>query len=88
MQTLATFCKLLQAVFSPIVPSHPLVAYGLPTDGSFWQRVDAEHLRRCDEAVVLMLDGWGSSDGVQVEIRLAQELGKPLRYIEEDRCAG
>lgn len=31
-------------VFSPIVHSHPLVAYGLPTDWAFWQRVNGDHL--------------------------------------------
>ena len=61
--------------------SHPLVAYGLPTDWAFWQRVDVEHLRRCDEVVVLMLDGWDRSAGVREEVRLARELGKPVRYV-------
>jgi hypothetical protein len=37
-------------------------------------------LRRCDEVVVLMLDGWERSEGVQAEIRIAEALGKPVRY--------
>ena len=29
-----------QPAFSPIVHSHPLVRFGLPTDWEFWQRCD------------------------------------------------
>ena len=63
---------------------HALVDYGLPPDWAFWQRLDCELLRRCDEVVVLMLDGWESSAGVQAEVRLAGELGKPVRYVVPD----
>jgi len=70
-----------QPIFSPIAHSHPLVAYGLPADWSFWQRYDREMLARCDEVVVLMLVGWRESVGVREEIRIARELGKPVRYL-------
>ena len=43
---------------------------------------DREHLERSDEAVVLVLDGWQESRGVQAEIRIARELGKPVRYLD------
>jgi len=80
----AAMLRVGQAVFSPIVHSHPLVAYGLPTDWAFWQRVDVEHLRRCDGVAVLMLDGWDRSSGVREEVCLALELGKPVRYIASE----
>jgi len=73
------------AVFSPIAHSHPLVAHGLPTDWSFWERQDREHLQRCDEVVVLMLDGWEASVGVREEIRIAREIGKPVRFVDPAR---
>jgi hypothetical protein len=76
-----------QAVFSPIVHSHPLVAYGLPTDWAFWQRVDGDHLLFCDKVVVLMLDGWVRSAGVREEVRIARELRKPVRYVEYGAAA-
>ncbi len=69
------------AVFSAIVHSHPLVRFGLPSDWKFWEQIDREHLKRCDEVVVLMLDGWRESRGVQAELRFAAELGKPVRYV-------
>lgn len=75
-----------QVVFAPIVHGHPLVGHGLPTEWPFWERFDREHLRRCDELVVLTLDGWRESVGVTAEIRIAGELGKPVRYlVPEDR---
>ncbi len=76
------------AVFSPIAYSHPLVAHGLPTDWSFWERHDREHLGRCDEVLVLMLDGWEESVGVREEIRIAREMGKPVRFLDIARLVG
>jgi hypothetical protein len=73
-----------EAVFSPIVHGHPLADYGLPTGWEFWERFNRTFLERCDEVVVLMLDGWRQSVGVQAEIRIAQELGKPARYSDLD----
>jgi len=72
-------------VFSPIVHGHPLVRFEVPVEWDFWERFDREHLRWCDELVVLMLDGWRESRGVQGELQIAQELGKPVRFKEEVR---
>lgn len=77
-----------QPVCSPIVHSHPLVAYGVPTGWVFWSRFDRALLARCDEVLVLMLDGWQESVGVQAEIRIARELGKPVRYLAPELATG
>ena len=69
-------------VYSPIVHSHPLEAYGLPTDWKFWERIDREHLARCDDVVVLKLAGWDRSIGVQAEIAIARERHMPIRFAE------
>jgi nucleoside 2-deoxyribosyltransferase len=74
-------------VFSPIVHGHPLVGHGLPTEWAYWERFDRAHLVRCDEVVVLMLEGWRESVGVVAEIRIAEELGKPVRYLAPDAPA-
>jgi len=81
-QATAGLLKAGHHVLCPIAHSHPLVAYGLPTDWDFWQQVDHEYLRHCDEMVVLMLDGWRESKGVLAEIGIAEELGKPVRYMD------
>ena len=70
------------AVFAPVVHGHPIAACGLPHEWSFWQSCDREFLAVCDEAVVLRIDGWQESAGVAAEIRLAAELGKPVRYLD------
>lgn len=69
-------------VFSPIVHSHPLVRFGLNGGWEFWEQIDREHLWRCDEVVVLMLDGWRESVGVRDEIQIAGEFDKPVRYLD------
>ncbi|MCX7801381.1 MAG: DUF1937 family protein, partial [Fimbriimonadales bacterium] len=82
---------LLQAgwvVFSPIVHSHPLVKFALPTGWDFWERIDRDYLARCDEVVVLTLPGWEASVGVREEVRLARELGKPVRYLAPELAHG
>ena len=72
-----------RSVFSPIVHGHPLVAFGLPPDWSFWARHDGAHLRRCDQVLVLPVDRWRESQCVQAEIELAQRLGIPVSYAQE-----
>ena len=73
------------AVFSPVVHSHPIAQFGLPTDWGYWERTDRALLERCDLLAVLMLDGWGESRGVAEEIGLAHGLGLPVRYLLPDR---
>jgi hypothetical protein len=71
-------------VLCPVVHSHPLTAFGLPTDWSYWERCDREFLRCCDEVVVLTLERWEQSVGVQAEIRLAAELAKPVSFLDPE----
>ena len=81
-------------VFSAISHTHPIAQYGLPKGWDFWEAYDRELLQRCEEVVVLMLDGWQRSVGVQAEIKIARQLGKPVSYLtpvtEEnpDACRG
>lgn len=87
-QAMARLIASGHAVFSPIVHGHLLVHHGLPTDWTFWERFDRDHLVRCDEVVVLMLDGWRESIGVAAEIRIAGELSKPVRYLAPGDATG
>jgi len=68
------------AVFAPVVQGHSLVRYGVPGDWKFWQPLVSEYLARCDEVLVLQLDGWRESEGVQAELSLASALGKRVDY--------
>ncbi len=78
----AALIKAGAVVFSPIAHSHALAEHGLPTDWRFWERFDRAYLARCDQLVVLMLEGWKASVGVQAEIAIARELGKPVSYLD------
>ena len=70
-----------KTVFSPIAHSHSICRYGLPGDWQFWKQHDREYLSACDEVVVLKLEGWQESHGVQAEIALARALGKPVSFV-------
>ena len=70
------------AVFSPVVYGHTLTAYGIPGGWDFWHRHDGEHIARCDEVMVLRLEGWRTSEGVQAELAIAAALNKPVRHID------
>lgn len=69
-------------VYAPVVHSHPLVAHGLPIECSFWSRFDQTFLEIADAIVVLALDGWQESIGLREELRLAEEMGIPVSYLE------
>ena len=77
-----------QTVFSPIAHSYVICRYGVPLDWRFWQRHDRRYLEVCDEVVVLMLDGWRESVGVQAEIAIARELGKPITFFQAEENPG
>lgn len=74
-------------VFSPIAHTHPIAAFGLPGDWAYWEQYDRAMLARCSELIVLMLDGWRESKGVQAEIGIAASLGKPVSYATPEDAA-
>lgn len=72
-------------VFSPIAHNHPsAVRFDLPKDWAFWRAVDFPFLEMCDMLVVLELEGWEDSRGINDEIIHAQELGIPVEYVKPE----
>ncbi len=71
-----------EQVFSPIAHTHPIAEFGLPKGWEYWEEFDRWFIERCDEVVVLMIDGWKTSRGVRAEIILAKEFGKLIRYMD------
>ena len=68
-------------IFSPIAHTHPIAMAGdLPLGWDFWEQYDREMIAVCDELIVLCLDGFEDSRGVQAEIAIAKELGIPVSY--------
>ena len=69
--------------FAPITHSHPLFVLRPETGADFskWQEFDEWMIRNCDELWVLTVDGWRESAGVQAEIRYANGIWKPVKYV-------
>ncbi len=65
--------------WSPIAHSHPVAQrHNLPREWEFWQVIDFALLARCDGLIVLALDGWETSRGVQAEITEAARRNMPI----------
>lgn len=71
-------------VFSPIAYNAPMEQHDLPSDWEFWEDYDKAFVRRCDALLVLKMDGWDRSVGVQAEIDYAREISMPVFYITEE----
>ena len=71
-------------VFSPIAHTHPIAQYGLPKGFDFWERYDEWFLQHCNEMLILLIDGWGSSKGIHEERKIMNQLGKPVRFVTVD----
>lgn len=70
-------------VFSAVLYSHHILKHGdLPSDWTFWKHFCTHMIMKCREIVVLQLDGWEESEGVQAEIELANKFGLPIKYVK------
>lgn len=71
-----------EIVFSPISHSHSIaVENELPTDWDYWGRSCEAFVKRSDRLVVVCVEGWEESEGVQAEIDIAHECGIPIEYL-------
>jgi len=69
-------------VLSPITHSHPLHETGqCDGDWKFWEKIDREFIQCSTRIVVLMIDGWKTSVGVQAEIGIAKKSGLIVEYL-------
>jgi hypothetical protein len=69
-------------VFSPIAHSHHIAEHIPAAIGfDFWQGFDFEMLETCSLMLILTLDGWSSSVGIQAEIVRARSLGIPIMHL-------
>ena len=70
-------------VFAPIPYNAPWEKYDreIRGDWEFWAKFDEAFIKRCDALLVLTIDGWKESVGVQAEIKIAEKLNKPVLYV-------
>lgn len=88
-QVAARLIQLGVHVYSPISHTHPIALSGdLPKTWDFWEEYDRLFLEWADELYVVPLAGWEESKGVQAEMKIAKELGKPVTllrlYMDEE----
>lgn len=71
-------------VFSPISHTHPIAVSPegeLPKGWEFWHEFDRAFLEYSYKIIVLCIDGWKESVGVQGELKIAEELGLEVEYM-------
>lgn len=68
--------------YSPISHTHPLAEHGDidPLDHAFWMKADEPFMRAAKGLIVLTMEGWKQSVGVQFEIDEFVKAGKPVIY--------
>jgi hypothetical protein len=74
-----------EIVFSAIAYGHPFACYvAAPTDFASWRGLNHHMIALSTKVHVLMLNGWDESAGVQDEILYANEIDKPVVFVEID----
>ena len=67
---------------SPLL-KHPIVeVHDIEGTWDYWRDYSHKLIACCDAVIVLMIDGWAISTGVQAEIAHAMTLGKEVIYME------
>ena len=69
-------------VFSPISYTHRLQEEYEAETSCGWYAFDLAFLNKCDRLIVVMMDGWQESKGVNIEIAHALKLDIPIHYIK------
>jgi len=69
--------------YSPIAYTHQIAQHANidPLDHQFWMRVDKPFMQKADALIVVQMDGWMESLGVNMEIMEFREAGKPIEYL-------
>lgn len=73
-------------VYSPISMTHPidlvLAAEGETKGPEYWVPFDEAFMTVCSRMIILKLDGWEKSIGVQRETEWFKRRGRPVEYLE------
>ena len=73
-------------VYSPITMTHPidlvLAAEGDTLGSAYWVAFDQAFMECCAEMLVLKLDGWEQSSGIQREMEFLKKQGRPVRFLD------
>lgn len=72
------------AVYCPIAETHPVAIYGGmdPLDHELWMFADRPKMDGAAGLIVVKMPGWNESKGITEEIRVFEEAGKPIQYLD------
>jgi hypothetical protein len=68
-------------IYSPIAHGHAVAAHGLPLDWAFWKAQCQPLIDGATALVVLTMDGWQESVGLQYEIGEFVRTGRPILHV-------
>lgn len=69
-------------VTTPLFMHEVVTRHSLPGDFQFWREYCHDMLKCCDEMIILCLNGWEESEGVNDEIKFCIIHNIPCRYLE------
>lgn len=72
-------------VFSPLSHSHPIAETGMDGSWETWERQCLALLDVCSHMLVLTVEGWGESVGLQAEMDHCQKTGKTVIFSSFDK---
>lgn len=72
------------AVFCPIAHTHSVAHHGnIPKkDHDFWMRVDKPMVDAAVGMIILTMEGWQESEGLQQEVEWFRAAAKPVLFLE------
>lgn len=68
-------------IYSPIAHGHAVAAHGLPLDWGFWKAQCQPLIDAAAALIVLTMDGWQESVGLQYEIDEFVRTGRPILHV-------
>lgn len=70
-------------IFSPISAWHHIaIRYYMPGTFEYWAKLDEQFICASKKIIVITLDGWKESKGVNLEIEIANKYGIPIEYLD------
>lgn len=71
------------SAYSPIAHTHPIAKHsGIdPYDHAIWLPFDTPMMHNAKGLVVVQMDGWDESYGIDQEIRYMRDIDKPIVYL-------
>lgn len=70
-------------IYAPISSCHHVAKkYGMPRNWEFWEALDREFIKVCKRIVVIQLEGWETSTGVKAELKLAEQYGVEIEFLD------